>query len=183
MKKSNFYSIVYIFILVLVSVFHACAQDSTFANDRSEVYSFYFAASSSTLHVEDMNTIDSLYKEGWVAIAAVGVANQLPNTRRSLTNDSLAVERALAIQDYVDHKLDWHSQSVMISNSELDRRVDVIFVRKNIVDIKSNQVEWEVAEDYHTAGEVTIDSIETDLFFAEDTVNTVDSILMEIIIH
>lgn len=169
MQKNTFYSALFIFIIVLVSALHACAQDN------SQMYSFFFEASSSELHAEDINTIDSLYSEGWVAVAAVGIANQLPNTRRSLTNDSLAVERALAIQNHTGQELDWYEGNVMISSSKYDRRVDVIFT-KSIVE------ETIVSADSAVADVDTL--IISDIDFAENNIDTeVDSVLMDIIVN
>jgi len=152
MKKQTFYSIVFVVILLLTGIVQSFAQ--TPLNGQEEVWSFYFEASSSTLPVSAMETIDSLEAEGWLIIGATGVANKLHNTRRNIANENLARERALSLQDYLDRGLDWTNSYVVESALASDRRVDVVFVF--IGEMDANYLE----------------NLETDKAFAEDTIVT-----------
>jgi hypothetical protein len=169
MKKSNFYSILFVFVLVLVSVFQCNAQ--------TEQFTFYFAPSESALSVDAMNVIDSMLEEGYIIEGAYGITNSLPNVSRGLTNDSLGHERALSVQDYCDCYIPNMGQIVMSGNRAEDRAVDIFFTK---VSDKTIEIESEAAEGDLTVGVIVDSLIESDPYFAEENIDSTETIIFPI---
>jgi hypothetical protein len=171
MKKSSFYGIMFAIVLFLVCF----AQSLAAQTGETEHFMFFFAPSESALSAENMDVIDSMYAEGYVISGAIGYANQLPNTRRDLSNDSLAWERALSIQDYIDAEVPGLHSMVIYDNDARWRSVRVMFTKVEIKTIDVVTTSVETAEgDADTSVVTIVDS--SDIYFEENVFPKEDSL-------